>query len=350
MWAAPPACTRCSSSRPRRGAGTPSSCGAWLRRCRRWCWACSACPLCSSPGRWRWRRRPERMWPGPARWRGGGKHPPRLGPRFVLTATAFLAPAAVSLATERLAGPRVALAYAVVMLGGWISLTIVGMMLKMVLPGLVPRVQPPGGPRAVPTLAELSWPRAEGLAYVSAAAGAAGRNGGRGDRGSRRGGAAQRLGAPALPRRPSLDICQRGPGRWSPAGPRARERQACMSFGRERITQALRTIALDPELGMSVVVDLGLIYEVEIEGGRVVSPVAVRFMRPSPRMGPASDPRGPRRGGRGSRRDLRSRLDAPGSDGARREPLRIPWALRPHARRRCPAGAVDLYDRRHTAA
>ena len=40
-----------------------------------------------------------------------------------------------------------------------------------------------------------------------------------------------------------------------------------MSFGRERITQALRTV-LDPELGMSVV-DLGLIYEVEIEGGRV---------------------------------------------------------------------------------
>jgi metal-sulfur cluster biosynthetic enzyme len=40
-----------------------------------------------------------------------------------------------------------------------------------------------------------------------------------------------------------------------------------MSVGRERITQALRTV-LDPELGMSVV-DLGLIYGMEIEGGRV---------------------------------------------------------------------------------
>ena len=40
-----------------------------------------------------------------------------------------------------------------------------------------------------------------------------------------------------------------------------------MSVGRERITQALRAV-LDPELGMSVV-DLGLIYGVEIEGGRV---------------------------------------------------------------------------------
>ena len=54
------------------------------------------------------------------------------GLRFVLAATAFLAPAVVfgvALATDRLAGPRVALAYAVVVLGGWISLTIVGMML-----------------------------------------------------------------------------------------------------------------------------------------------------------------------------------------------------------------------------
>jgi metal-sulfur cluster biosynthetic enzyme len=40
-----------------------------------------------------------------------------------------------------------------------------------------------------------------------------------------------------------------------------------MSVERERITQALRTV-LDPELGMSVV-DLGLLYGVEIEGGRV---------------------------------------------------------------------------------
>ena len=91
------------------------------------------------------------------------------GLRFVLTATAFLVPAAmlgVAMAADRVAGPRVALAYALVTLGGWVSLTIVGMMLKIV-PFLVwyqvfsPRV----GREPVPTLAQLSWPRAEGLAY-----------------------------------------------------------------------------------------------------------------------------------------------------------------------------------------
>ena len=40
-----------------------------------------------------------------------------------------------------------------------------------------------------------------------------------------------------------------------------------MSLSRERVTQALRGV-LEPELGMSVV-DLGLIYEMEIEAGRV---------------------------------------------------------------------------------
>ena len=92
------------------------------------------------------------------------------GLRFVLTATVFLAPAVVlgvALATDRLAGPRVALAYAVVMLGGWISLTIVGMMLKIV-PFLVwyRAFSPRAGREPVPTLARLSWSRAEGLAYV----------------------------------------------------------------------------------------------------------------------------------------------------------------------------------------
>jgi len=92
------------------------------------------------------------------------------GLRFVLTATVFLAPAAVlgvAMAMDRLAGPRVALAYAVLILGGWVSLTIVGMMLKIV-PFLVwYRVYSPrAGREPVPTLAELSWSRAEGLAYV----------------------------------------------------------------------------------------------------------------------------------------------------------------------------------------
>jgi len=92
------------------------------------------------------------------------------GLRFVLTATAFLAPAAVlgvAMATDRLTGPRVALAWAVVTLGGWISLTIVGMMLKIV-PFLVwyRAYSPRAGREPVPTLAQLSWPGAERLAYV----------------------------------------------------------------------------------------------------------------------------------------------------------------------------------------
>jgi hypothetical protein len=99
------------------------------------------------------------------------------GLRFVLTATVFLAPAAVlgvAMAMDRLAGPRVALAYAVVALGGWVSLTIVGMMLKIV-PFLVwYRVYSPrAGREPVPTLAQLSWPRAEELAYLLLTAGVA---------------------------------------------------------------------------------------------------------------------------------------------------------------------------------
>ncbi|HSE04715.1 MAG TPA: metal-sulfur cluster assembly factor [Methylomirabilota bacterium] len=40
-----------------------------------------------------------------------------------------------------------------------------------------------------------------------------------------------------------------------------------MSIGRDQVTEALREV-FDPELGMSVV-DLGLIYDVQIDGGRV---------------------------------------------------------------------------------
>jgi hypothetical protein len=92
------------------------------------------------------------------------------GLRFALTATAFVVPAAllgVALASDRLSGPRVALAYAVIVLGGWISLTIVGMMLKIV-PSLVwYRVYSPrAGREPVPTVAQLSSSRAEGPAYV----------------------------------------------------------------------------------------------------------------------------------------------------------------------------------------
>jgi hypothetical protein len=92
------------------------------------------------------------------------------GLRFVLTATAFLVPAVglgLALAADLLAGPRAALAYAVVILGGFISLTIVGMMLKIV-PFLVwyRAYSPRAGREPVPTLAQLGWPRAEALAYT----------------------------------------------------------------------------------------------------------------------------------------------------------------------------------------
>ena len=40
-----------------------------------------------------------------------------------------------------------------------------------------------------------------------------------------------------------------------------------MTISRDQVTQALREV-FDPELGMSVV-DLGLIYDVQVDGGRV---------------------------------------------------------------------------------
>jgi hypothetical protein len=91
------------------------------------------------------------------------------GLRFVLTGTACLVPAAalgLALALGVAGGPRVALAYAVLALGGWVSLTIVGMMLKIV-PFLVwyRAYAPRAGREPVPTLSQLSWPGAEGLAY-----------------------------------------------------------------------------------------------------------------------------------------------------------------------------------------
>ena len=102
---------------------------------------------------------------------------PRLdwGLRFALTGAAFVVPGTLlglGLAFDLISGPRPALAYAVVVLGGWISLTIAGMMLK-ILPFLVwfrvygPRV----GKMPVPTMPELSWPPAEGAAYVLLTAG-----------------------------------------------------------------------------------------------------------------------------------------------------------------------------------
>mgnify|MGYP001167294285 CR=1 FL=1 len=92
------------------------------------------------------------------------------GLRFVLTGSAFLiaaGTAGLGLAFDLLSGPRAALAYAVLALGGWVSLTIVGMMLK-IIPFLVwYRIYSPQAGRApVPTLAQLGWPAAERLAFA----------------------------------------------------------------------------------------------------------------------------------------------------------------------------------------
>jgi hypothetical protein len=105
---------------------------------------------------------------------------PRLdwGLRLVLAGALFLAPTLVlglGLALEVVSEPRWGLAYTVLALGGWASLTIAGMMLKIV-PFLVwyraysPRV----GRVPVPTLAQLSWPGAEVLAFVLLTTGMAG--------------------------------------------------------------------------------------------------------------------------------------------------------------------------------
>jgi hypothetical protein len=92
------------------------------------------------------------------------------GLRLVLTAPVFLVPACavgLALAFGWLSGPRAALSYTALLLGGWVSLTIVGMSLKIV-PFLVwYRVYAPqAGRRPVPALPQLSWPAAERVAYA----------------------------------------------------------------------------------------------------------------------------------------------------------------------------------------
>jgi hypothetical protein len=97
------------------------------------------------------------------------------GLRFILTAIGFLplgTALGLALALDLVSGPRIALAYAILLLGGWVSLSIVGMMLKIV-PFLVwYRVYSQlVGRRPVPVLAELGWPAAEGLAWALLTAG-----------------------------------------------------------------------------------------------------------------------------------------------------------------------------------
>ena len=104
---------------------------------------------------------------------------PRLdwGLRFALTGTLFLLPVGalgLGFAWDLFSGPRLAMAYAVLGLGGWVSLTIVGMMLK-ILPFLVwYRVYSPrAGKAPVPTLPQLAWPAGEASAFVLLTAGMA---------------------------------------------------------------------------------------------------------------------------------------------------------------------------------
>jgi hypothetical protein len=97
--------------------------------------------------------------------------------RFLVAGGAYLAAAAalgVALAFGVASGPRWALAYGALALGGWASLTIVGMMLKIV-PFLVwYRVYAPSAGRArVPVLADLGWPAAEAVAFVALTGGIA---------------------------------------------------------------------------------------------------------------------------------------------------------------------------------
>ena len=92
------------------------------------------------------------------------------GLRLVLTGAAMLPVATtlgLGLALDLLGGPRVALAYAAVALGGWMSLTILGMLLKIV-PFLVwyRAYAPRAGRAPVPTLAELIWAPGARMAWL----------------------------------------------------------------------------------------------------------------------------------------------------------------------------------------
>jgi hypothetical protein len=107
-----------------------------------------------------------------------GRRRPALdwGLRMVIAGAAMLPLVVVlglGLAVDVLSGPRVALAYAVLALAGWVTPTIAGMMLKIV-PFLVWYRAYGGsvGRGPVPTLGDLSWPAAEGMACIGLTAGA----------------------------------------------------------------------------------------------------------------------------------------------------------------------------------
>jgi hypothetical protein len=106
-----------------------------------------------------------------------GRRRPSLdwGLRLVLTGALALLPATglgLALALDLLAGPRAALAYAALALGAWASLTIAGMMLKIV-PFLVwyRAYGARAGRERVPSLPELGWRMGEGVAWALLTAG-----------------------------------------------------------------------------------------------------------------------------------------------------------------------------------
>jgi metal-sulfur cluster biosynthetic enzyme len=191
------------------------------------------------------------------------------GLRFALTGAAFLVAAAalgLGLALDLLSGPRAAMAYAVLALGGWVSLTIVGMMLKIV-PFLVwyKVYSPQVGRAPVPTLAQLGWPAAEGLAYVLLTGGVAALAGALAIGDARLigvSGAVLAAGAVAFAASLVRVLHHMVPSRRLPAIAGASDAPT-----REQIVQALNGV-LDPELGMSVVA-LGLIYDIAIIRGAV---------------------------------------------------------------------------------
>lgn len=92
------------------------------------------------------------------------------GLRFALTGAGYLVAATalgLGFALGLWSGPRAGLAYAAFALGGWATLTIAGMMLKIV-PFLVwyRAYAPLAGRRPVPAMSALGRPRVEGVAYA----------------------------------------------------------------------------------------------------------------------------------------------------------------------------------------
>ena len=216
---------------------------------------------------------------------------PRLdcGLRLVLAGAFFLAPATLlglAFAIDVVAGPRPALAYAVLTLGGWASLTVAGVMLK-VIPFLVWYLaySPHVGRARVPTLAQLSSPLVEGVAFGLLTAGMAALAGAAliGEVWAiRTAGTIVAAGALAfavtLARvighlRSARTLSRRTAGGRTGLSAHRIIRIIAGGSGPtpvvtpDHVTQALREV-FDPELGMSIV-ELGMVYGVDVRGGAV---------------------------------------------------------------------------------